>query len=113
MANCTMQRECGTRPQVRTLWAAMITGALLGACGGSTDAPPGATPPAPAPAPGSAIAVTPSGIPEGLPTFATIGASEYPRGIAVDPAGTAYVVGRQQSVAGGPYRVFIVRQPVL
>ncbi len=38
---------------------------------------------------------------------------EYPWDIGVDPAGTAYVVGRQQQVPGGPYRVFVVRQPAL
>jgi hypothetical protein len=38
---------------------------------------------------------------------------EHPWDIAVDPAGTAYVIGRQQQAPGGPYRVFIVRQPAL
>ena len=44
---------------------------------------------------------------------ATADTDEYPWDIAVDPAGTAYVIGRQQQVPGGPYRLFIVRQPAL
>ena len=44
---------------------------------------------------------------------ATADTDEIPWDIAVDAAGTGYVIGLQQQVTGGPDRVFIARQPAL